>query len=76
MMIKKSKYNRNYEIIKSDFEEAKYLFLNSAKSAKQLNWKPFFSIDKTLEQIIEWNKVGNKKKYIESIVENYLFNCT
>ena len=42
MMIKKTKYNKSYKIIKSDFEEAKYLFLNSAKSAKELNWKPFF----------------------------------
>ncbi len=73
-MIKLQNFKKGYKLVKNNFNEAKYLFLDSSKSLKQLKWKPVNNIDQTLEQIVEWNQTKNKKKYIDMLLNNILLN--
>jgi CDP-glucose 4,6-dehydratase len=46
-----------FEIMsKPQVHEAKYLKLDCSKAKAELNWRPHWSIDSTLESIVEWNK--------------------
>ncbi len=43
-------------------KENSFLKLNNYKSKKHLNWKPKWSLDKTILKIIEWDKYSNRNK--------------
>ncbi len=67
--------NKNFNkkiIFKEDnkIKEKKYLNLNSGKAKKILNWKCKYSLNKSLEKIIEWEK--NYKKGILQICQNQI----
>ena len=53
-----SKLGRPISVSKSrDFEflkETDYLLLNSAKAHNELNWKPTFNFEQTIESTVEW----------------------
>ncbi len=48
-------YNEN------KFNEKNFLSLNSTKANKILKWKNKWNIDKSIEQIVRWNKYSNDK---------------
>ncbi len=60
----------------NSFYEKPYLKLNSNKSKKILNWKQMWSLNKTLDKIIEWNYFINKdisaKKICDKQISDYL----
>lgn len=59
----------------SNPHEANYLKLDCSKAKAELNWEPKWNIDKTLESIVEWNKMyllGNNVRTITEIqIEKY-----
>lgn len=48
-------YNEN------KFHEKNFLYLNSSKANKILKWKNKWNIDKSINQIVEWNHYSNNK---------------
>ena len=66
-------YSKNKVLIKFDKKnkkliETNVLKIDSKKSFKKIKWKPIFTIDETVSEIINWNKIIQKKK-------NYLDTC-
>lgn len=60
-------FNKIKDLLKSDFIEAhgpaqqgeqKRSCLNIEKAARELNWKPEYTLDKGLEETVEWFKQG------------------
>ena len=45
--------------------EASFLTLNITKAKKQLDWKPIWKLDQTLESIINWHKAWKNKEDIK-----------
>ena len=60
----------------NSFYEKPHLKLNSNKSKKILNWKQMWSLNQTLDKIIEWNYFINKdlsaKKICDKQISDYL----
>ena len=56
--------------------ETNVLKINSKKSFKKLKWRPIFTIDETISEIINWNRIAqNKKNYLDTCykqIENFL----
>tara|TARA_B110001450_G_C17588185_1_gene467820 strand:- start:77 stop:1150 length:1074 start_codon:yes stop_codon:yes gene_type:complete len=59
---------------KNNIKETKILKLNSNKSMKNLNWKPKWNIDQTIEKIITWNDLNKKNKNTKNICEKQIFD--
>jgi len=61
---------------RNSFYEKAYLKLNINKSKKILNWKQMWSLNQTLDKIIEWNYFINKdisaKKICDKQISDYL----
>ena len=56
--------------------ESKFVGLDSSKAKKKLNWYPKWSLDQTIDKIIEWNSYSNSQKKIQQItvkqIEQYI----
>lgn len=52
--------------------EANYLKLDCSKAKAELDWEPRWNIDKTLESIVEWNKVYLSGQDVRKITENQI----
>ena len=52
--------------------EANYLKLDCSKAKAELGWYPKWNIHKTLQSIVEWNKVFRKGDNIRNVTENQL----
>ena len=46
--------------------------IKTIKASKYLNWNQKWDIDQTLQKIIEWNNIVNKKKNYREICENQI----
>lgn len=55
------------------FNENKFLFLDTKKARKELNWKPFYSTEEAITEIIDWYKDDKTKiiKKYEIAIEKY-----
>ena len=56
------------------FDENKFLFLDTKKARNELNWKPFYSTEEALIEIINWykdDKTNIVRKY-ELTIEKYI----
>jgi CDP-glucose 4,6-dehydratase len=60
--------------ISKDYYESKLLMLNSKKSKKTLNWKPKYSLNKSVELISDWHKQFLMKKNILRICQEQIIN--
>lgn len=65
---------KKISIKKDKIKETKILKLNSSKAIKYLNWRPRWSIDKTLKKIIDWNSSEKKKENLKKICEEQIFD--
>lgn len=58
--------------------EANYLKLDSSKARAELNWKTNWDIEKTLENVVEWNKQFLKgtdpAKLCETTIQHHFFD--
>jgi len=62
------------KIKKQFFKEKKFLFLNSSKIRKLMNWKPLLDIEETLKETAEWYKFFfNKKNIIKKTLDQIKF---
>lgn len=52
--------------------EANYLKLDCSKAKAELGWEPRWNIHKTLENIVEWNKVYLRGENVRKITENQI----
>lgn len=52
--------------------EANYLKLDCSKAKAELDWEPRWNINKTLESIVEWNKVFLTGQDVRKITENQI----
>lgn len=52
--------------------EANYLKLDCSKAKAELGWEPRWNIHKTLESIVEWNKVYLRGENVRKITENQI----
>ena len=69
---RKNKLIKKITIKKIKNIETKILTLNSNKAIKYLNWNQKWDIDQTLQKIIEWNIIVNKKKNYREVCENQI----
>ena len=51
---------------KQNFQEKKYLFLNSSNALKKINWKSILSFDQTIKLTADWYDMYFKKKNLEN----------
>ena len=66
MLIKELKINYKIFVKKEKYRESKYLFLNSNKIKKKLNWKPYINISKSIKNLACWyNDFFQKKNLIK-----------
>ena len=70
--IKKIKKIKTKIINKSEFSETKILKLNNNKAKKFLKWKPKWDLNKSLNNVIEWNDLFKKNKKAKEICENQI----
>ena len=70
--VKKIKKIKKIVIKKSNIKETKILKLNSNKAMKNLNWKPKWNINQTIEKIIIWNDLNKKNKKTKNICEEQI----
>jgi len=49
----------------NNYVETKHLTLNSSKAKKYLHWKPTWSLNTAIENIIEWNNYNNQSRDIK-----------
>ena len=57
---------------RSTFKETRYLKLNSNKAKKLLKWKQNWSIDTSLNKVIEWFVLTNKGKSPKKVCDNQI----
>ena len=72
-------FNNSVNVIKKnniskDYHESKLLMLNSQKSKKTLNWKPKYSLNKSVQLISHWHKQFLMKKNILKICQEQIIN--
>jgi len=72
--VKKIKKIKKIIIKKSKIKETKILKLNSNKAMKNLNWKPKWNINQTIEKIITWNDLTKKNKKMKNICEEQIID--
>ena len=65
----KFKFNK-----KSKLQETRVLKLNNYKAKKFLKWKPKWSLNKSLNNVIEWNDIYKKNKNAKKICEKQIIN--
>ena len=66
--------NQNKHSKEKKFDENKFLFLDTKKARNELNWKPFYSTEEALIEIINWykdDKTNIVRKY-ELTIEKYI----
>ena len=74
-IIKKIKKNKKLKIKisnKNQFSETKVLKLNNSKAKRLLNWKPKWDLNKSLNNVIEWDELFKKNKNAKEICENQI----
>ncbi|MCM3040839.1 CDP-glucose 4,6-dehydratase [Paenibacillus motobuensis] len=60
--------NQNYQIESNNsFHEAHYLKLDCSKARYKLQWAPKWSLDQSIEKIIEWNSAYMNKENMREI---------
>ena len=69
---RKKKMINKFLIKKNKNIETKILKLNSTKAIKHLNWHQKWNIDQSVQKIIEWNTLVNKKKNCKEICEDQI----
>ena len=57
---------------KQSFFETKILKLNSNKAKKYLNWYPVWNLKKSIDSVIEWNRLYKKTNNAKQICENQI----
>jgi CDP-glucose 4,6-dehydratase len=72
----KKKINIKFTINRNQsFFETKILKINSSKAKKYLNWHPIWDVNKSINNVIEWNdqlkKTKNAKKICEDQIKSY-----
>lgn len=74
-IFKKTKYLKvKYLNQEKKIFESTSLKLNNNKSKKNLGWKPKWSIQKSIEKVIEWNNLKKQKIPPQEICENQIKN--
>lgn len=61
--------------IKAQYQEVQTLRINSSKAKASLNWEPIYDIEKSLQEIVDWEKHylnSNKIDYTYQVVEKYI----
>ncbi len=59
---------------KQTFFETKILKLNSNKAKKYLKWKPSWNLNRSIDSVLEWNKLYKKTKNAKQICERQIIN--
>jgi len=72
--INKIKKFKKVKIKKDRLKETKILKLNSSKAIKYLNWRPKWSINKTLKKVIDWNNSDKKKENLKKICQEQILD--
>ena len=57
------------------FKEVDKLTINSSKAKNNLNWEPIYNVDKTIDEIVQWEKNFKKEKdlnFTVSQIKNYI----
>jgi CDP-glucose 4,6-dehydratase len=72
--IKKVKKLKTKIVNKRKFSETKVLKLNNYKAKKMLNWKPKWDLNKSLNNVIDWNNQYKKNKNAKQICEKQIIN--
>ena len=57
------------------FKEVDKLTINSSKAKNNLNWEPIYNVDKTIDEIVQWEKNFEKEKdlnFTVSQIKNYI----
>ena len=57
---------------KQKFFETKILKLNSNRAKKYLKWHPVWNLDKSINSVLEWNKLYKKTKNAKKICEDQI----
>ena len=70
--IKKIKKIKKILFKKNKFAETKTLKLDSKKAKRYLKWEQRWSVDKTIEKILEWNDNLKNKKNMRQICEKQI----
>jgi len=65
---------KKISIKKDKIKETKILKLNSSKAIKYLNWRPKWSINKTLKKVIDWNNSDKKKENLKKICQEQILD--
>tara|TARA_B100001057_G_C22862923_1_gene955335 strand:+ start:1668 stop:2735 length:1068 start_codon:yes stop_codon:yes gene_type:complete len=69
----KKKININFSISKkNNFFETKVLMINNLKAKKYLNWHPIWDVNKSINNVIEWNNQFKKNKNVKKICEQQI----
>jgi CDP-glucose 4,6-dehydratase len=59
---------------KNKIKETKILKLNSKKARTELNWRPKWNINTTVDKMIEWNNNAKNKNKIVKICEKQIYD--
>ena len=69
----KKKINISFSINKKqNFFETKILMINNSKAKKYLNWYPIWDVNKSVNNVIEWNNQFKKNKNAKKICEQQI----
>lgn len=73
MLEKWPKKNYGYSILKDDIKaEASILKLDSSKATKKIGWEPNWSLDETLDSIIEWEVQYQEDKDMRNVCKEQI----
>ncbi|WDF51492.1 CDP-glucose 4,6-dehydratase [Paenibacillus sp. KACC 21273] len=73
MLEKWPKKNYGYSILTQDIKlEASILKLDSSKATKKIGWEPNWSLDETLDSIIEWEVKYQENKDMRTVCEEQI----
>ena len=76
-LIQKKEYFK-FTIVKSKRIETQILKLNSKKANQKLSWRPKWNLNKSIEKVLEWNNLVNKKIPAKKVCEKqfmmYIYN--
>ena len=67
-------YKFNLKIKKKDFIETNILKLSNNKSRRYLGWQPKWNLNKTLEKILEWEDLKNRKTNLTKICKKQILS--
>ncbi len=69
----KKKINIKFSLSKNQsFFETKILMISNSKAKKYLNWYPIWDVNKSIDNVIEWNNHYKKNKNAKNICEKQI----